>query len=76
MMLLSACVFCTDELQKRNEVIRVLTKRVWTVEAREEEARGELGAARRQLHELEKKQQHISQKCQDFEVVSTRANVL
>ncbi|XP_059213460.1 coiled-coil domain-containing protein 62 [Centropristis striata] len=61
------CARLDDELQKRNEVIRVLTKRVWTVETREVEVQKELGAARQQLCELEQKQQDISQTCQDFE---------
>ncbi|KAM9841209.1 coiled-coil domain-containing protein 62 isoform 2-T2 [Aulostomus maculatus] len=61
------CSLLEDELQKRNEVIRVLTRRVWVVESREKEARQEIGAARQQLSELEQKQQHISHKCQDYE---------
>ncbi|XP_071322528.1 coiled-coil domain-containing protein 62 [Trachinotus anak] len=61
------CTRLDDELQKRNEVIRVLTKRVWVVETREKEVQKELSAAQQQLCELEQKQQHISQKCQDFE---------
>ncbi|XP_060917315.1 coiled-coil domain-containing protein 62 isoform X1 [Labrus mixtus] len=61
------CARLDDELQKRNEVIRVLTKRVWVVEAREEEVQKELSAARNQLCELEQKQQHVSQRCEDFE---------
>uniref|UniRef100_A0A3Q3GC54 Coiled-coil domain containing 62 n=1 Tax=Labrus bergylta TaxID=56723 RepID=A0A3Q3GC54_9LABR len=61
------CARLDDELQKRNEVIRVLTKRVWVVEAREEEVQKELSAARDQLCELEQKQQHVSQRCEDFE---------
>ncbi|CAJ1070073.1 coiled-coil domain-containing protein 62 isoform X1 [Xyrichtys novacula] len=61
------CARLDDELQKRNEVIRVLTKRVWVVETREEEVQKDLRAARQQLCELEQKQQHISQKCDDFE---------
>lgn len=59
---------CADELQKHNEVIRVLTKRVWVVETREEEVQKELSVDRQQLCELEQKQQHISRKCEDFEV--------
>lgn len=52
----------------RNEVIRVLTQRVLMVETREEEVKGELGAARQQLSQLEQKQQCISRKCEGFEV--------
>ncbi|XP_054468744.1 coiled-coil domain-containing protein 62 isoform X2 [Anoplopoma fimbria] len=61
------CARLDDELQKRNEVIRVLTKRVWAVETRKEEVQKELSVAQQQLCELEGKQQNISQKCQDFE---------
>ncbi|XP_036972828.1 coiled-coil domain-containing protein 62 isoform X1 [Acanthopagrus latus] len=61
------CARLDEELQKRNEVIRVLTKRVWVVETREEEVQTELSVARQQLCELQQKQQHISQKCEDFE---------
>ncbi|KAM9338715.1 coiled-coil domain-containing protein 62 [Symphorus nematophorus] len=61
------CARLDDELQKRNEVIRVLTKRVCVVETREQEVQKELSEAREQLCELEQKQQHISQKCEDFE---------
>ncbi|XP_070706955.1 coiled-coil domain-containing protein 62 isoform X2 [Pempheris klunzingeri] len=61
------CARLDDELQKRNEVIKALTKRVWVVETREEEVQKELSAARQQLHELEQKRQQISQKCEDFE---------
>ncbi|CAB1439817.1 unnamed protein product [Pleuronectes platessa] len=61
------CSHTDDELHKRNEVIRVLTKRVWAVETREREVQKELSAAQQQLCELEQKQQHSSLKCQDFE---------
>ncbi|TDH02378.1 hypothetical protein EPR50_G00172120 [Perca flavescens] len=61
------CARLDDELQKRNEVIRVLTKRVWVVETREEEVQKELSVAQQQLCELEQKQHNISQQCQDFE---------
>lgn len=63
---------CAEELQKRNEVIRVLTKRAWVVESREKEVQKELRVAREQLGELQQKRQSISQKCQDFEVQLTR----
>lgn len=65
-------VACAEELRKRNEVIGVLTKRVWVVETREEEVKKELQEARQQLSELEHKQQHISRKCEDFEVAARR----
>ncbi|KAK1884345.1 Coiled-coil domain containing protein 62 [Dissostichus eleginoides] len=57
------CARFEDELQKRNEVIRVLTKRVWVVETREEEVQKELSLAKQKLCE----QHNISQKYQDFE---------
>lgn len=63
---------CAEELQKRNEVIRVLTKRAWVVESREKEVQKELRVAREQLGELQQKQYSISQKCEDFEVQLTR----
>lgn len=53
--------FGTEELQQRDELIRVLTRRVCVVETREEEAQ-------KQLSELEHKRQHLSHRCQDFEV--------
>ncbi|XP_053195484.1 coiled-coil domain-containing protein 62 [Scomber japonicus] len=61
------CARLHDELQKRNEVIRVLTKRACVVETKEKEAQEELSAARQQLCEVEQKHQHVSQKCQDYE---------
>ncbi|XP_062340081.1 coiled-coil domain-containing protein 62 isoform X2 [Osmerus eperlanus] len=56
-----------DELQKRNEVIRAVTKRAHVVEAREKEGRRELNSTQQQLHEMGKKQQHSSQQYQDLE---------
>lgn len=67
---MSCVLSCTDELQKRNEVIRVLTKRALVVETREKEVRKELSEAQQQISELQHKQQNISKKCQDFEVKS------
>ncbi|XP_047425015.1 coiled-coil domain-containing protein 62 [Mugil cephalus] len=61
------CSRLDDELQKRNAVIRVLTKRVVVVETREKEVQKELGEAQQLLRVLEKKQEHIRGKCQDFE---------
>ncbi|XP_029920890.1 coiled-coil domain-containing protein 62 isoform X2 [Myripristis murdjan] len=61
------CARLDDELQKRNEVIRVLSKRVCFVETRERGVQKELIVTQEQLHKLEEKQQHTSQKCQDFE---------
>ncbi|XP_054908576.1 coiled-coil domain-containing protein 62 isoform X2 [Poeciliopsis prolifica] len=61
------CSRLDDELRRCNEVIGVLTKHVWVAESREQEAKSELGDAKQLLCELEKKQQPISQKCQDYE---------
>ncbi|XP_072227463.1 coiled-coil domain-containing protein 62 [Leuresthes tenuis] len=61
------CVRLDEELQKRNDVIGVLTKRVWVVETREKEVQKELSEAKQKLSELEKKRQHVSEKCQDYE---------
>lgn len=67
----SSC-FSAEELRKRNEVIRVLTKRVWVVETREEEVQKELSTDRQQFCELEQKLHNISQKCEDVEVPLSR----
>uniref|UniRef100_A0A3Q4N1X1 Coiled-coil domain containing 62 n=1 Tax=Neolamprologus brichardi TaxID=32507 RepID=A0A3Q4N1X1_NEOBR len=61
------CAHLDEEVQMRNEVIRVLTKHVRVVETREKEAQKELDEARQQICELEKKQKHISEECQDFQ---------
>lgn len=61
------CSRLDDELQKRNEVIRAVTKRVQIVEAREKEGHRELNSTQKQLHDLGKKQQHLTQHSQDLE---------
>ncbi|KAM4528134.1 coiled-coil domain-containing protein 62 [Odontesthes bonariensis] len=61
------CARLDEELQKRNDVIGVLTKRVWVVETREKEVQKEHSEAKQKLSELEKKQKHVSEKCQDYE---------
>lgn len=60
------CARLEDELQKRNEVIRAVTKRVHVVEAREKEGHRELNSTQQQLLELGKKQQYASQHCHDL----------
>lgn len=66
-----ACVcVLTEELTRCNEVIGVLTKHVWVVESREKELQKELDEAKKLFCELEKKQQQVNQKCQDYEVMS------
>uniref|UniRef100_A0A3Q2CJN2 Coiled-coil domain containing 62 n=1 Tax=Cyprinodon variegatus TaxID=28743 RepID=A0A3Q2CJN2_CYPVA len=67
-MLERRCAGLEEELQSRNEVIRVLTKHVGVVESREKVMEKELGEAKQLICELEKKQQHINEKCQDYEV--------
>ncbi|XP_015232289.1 PREDICTED: coiled-coil domain-containing protein 62 [Cyprinodon variegatus] len=66
-MLERRCAGLEEELQSRNEVIRVLTKHVGVVESREKVMEKELGEAKQLICELEKKQQHINEKCQDYE---------
>ncbi|XP_046873843.1 coiled-coil domain-containing protein 62 isoform X2 [Hypomesus transpacificus] len=56
-----------DELQKRNEVIRAVTKHAHVVEAREKEGRRELNSTQQQLHEMGKKQQQSSQQYHHLE---------
>uniref|UniRef100_A0A4W5K4C0 Coiled-coil domain containing 62 n=1 Tax=Hucho hucho TaxID=62062 RepID=A0A4W5K4C0_9TELE len=60
------CARLEDELQKRNEVIRAVTKRVHVVEAREKEGHRELNSTQQQLLELGQKQQHASQHYHDL----------
>lgn len=64
----NVCLLVLDELQKRNEVIRAVTKRVHVVEAREKEGHRELNSTQQQLLELGKKQQYTSQHCHDLKV--------
>lgn len=61
-------ILCSEELQKRNEVIRILTRHVWMIESREKQLQEQLSEAKQKLGELEKKQQDVGEKCQDYEV--------
>lgn len=61
------CARLDDELQKRNNVIRVLTSRVVVVENREKEIQKQLSETQHQLKELLQKEFNLSKKCQDFE---------
>ncbi|KAM6903078.1 coiled-coil domain-containing protein 62 [Xenentodon cancila] len=61
------CACLDEELQKRGEVIRILTKHTQVVETREKELQKELSEARLQLCELQRKQQDTRAKCQDYE---------
>ncbi|XP_041826406.1 coiled-coil domain-containing protein 62 isoform X3 [Melanotaenia boesemani] len=67
LMLGQKCARLEEELQKRTEVIGVLTTQVCVVETREKVVQKELSKANQQLCELEKEQRHISEKCQDYE---------
>ncbi|XP_047228535.1 coiled-coil domain-containing protein 62 isoform X2 [Girardinichthys multiradiatus] len=67
LMLEQRCARLDEELQRCNEVIRVLTKHVWIVESKEKEVQKELGEAKLLLCDLEKKQQQVNQRCQDYE---------
>ncbi|KAK6322684.1 hypothetical protein J4Q44_G00074760 [Coregonus suidteri] len=68
------CAHLEDELQKRNEVIRAVTRRVHVVEAREKEGHRELNSIQQQLLELGQKQQHTSQHCHDLEEKNQNLN--
>ncbi|XP_066507275.1 coiled-coil domain-containing protein 62 isoform X5 [Hoplias malabaricus] len=61
------CARLEDELQKRNEVIRAISKRLKVVEAREKDSQKELTAAQQQLQNLSQRQQHNSQLQHDLE---------
>ncbi|XP_069556997.1 coiled-coil domain-containing protein 62 isoform X2 [Brachyistius frenatus] len=67
MTLEQRCSRLDEELQKRKEVIRVLTKRACEVETGEKEVQKELGVAVQQLCELRETQRHVSERCQDLE---------
>ncbi|KAA0704241.1 Coiled-coil domain-containing protein 62 [Triplophysa tibetana] len=61
------CARLEDELQKRNEMIRALSKRTKVVEAREKDAYRELNSTQQQLHELNQTQLNTSRHQQDME---------
>lgn len=50
-----------DELQKRNEVIRAISKRLKMADLREQDSLQELSSIRQQMQELSQKQQHSSE---------------
>ncbi|XP_058268145.1 coiled-coil domain-containing protein 62 isoform X2 [Hemibagrus wyckioides] len=56
-----------DELQKRNEVIRAISKRLKAAEVREQDSRRELRSMQQRMQELSQRQQHSSQQHQDLE---------
>lgn len=57
-----------DELQKRNDVIRAISKRLKMTEVREQDSLRELNSIRQEMQKLSQKQQHSSQQHQDLEV--------
>ncbi|XP_057177355.1 coiled-coil domain-containing protein 62 isoform X1 [Triplophysa rosa] len=61
------CARLEDELQKRNEMIRALSKTTKVVEAREKDAYRELNSTQQQLHELNQTQLNTSRHQQDLE---------
>ncbi|XP_062870535.1 coiled-coil domain-containing protein 62 isoform X2 [Trichomycterus rosablanca] len=61
------CARLEDELQKRNEVIRAISKRLKMAEGREKDSHRELSCIQHQLQELSQRQLHSSQKHQDLE---------
>ncbi|XP_056592283.1 coiled-coil domain-containing protein 62 isoform X1 [Triplophysa dalaica] len=61
------CARLEDELQKRNEMIRALSKNTKVVEAREKDAYRELNSTQQQLHELNQTQLNTSRHQQDLE---------
>lgn len=61
------CARLEDELQKRNDVIRALSKRTKVVEAREKDIYRELNSTQQQLHEMSQIQLNTSRHQQDLE---------
>ena len=66
--LICVWLWSTDELQKRNGVIRTISKHLKIVEVREKDRHRELSTAQQQLTELSQRQQHSSQQQHDLEV--------
>uniref|UniRef100_A0A673KPZ8 Coiled-coil domain-containing protein 62-like n=1 Tax=Sinocyclocheilus rhinocerous TaxID=307959 RepID=A0A673KPZ8_9TELE len=61
------CARLEDELEKRNEVIRALSKRTNVAEMREKDVYRELNSTQHQLHELSHRQMNTSRHEQDLE---------
>ncbi|XP_067289109.1 coiled-coil domain-containing protein 62 isoform X2 [Pseudorasbora parva] len=61
------CSRLEDELEKRNEVIRTLSRRAKVAEAREKDLHRELNCTQHQLHELSRRQMNTSRHEQDIE---------
>lgn len=61
------CSRMEDELEKRNEVIRTLSRRTKAAEAREKDSHRDLNTTQQQLHELSRRQMNTSRHEQDLE---------
>ncbi|XP_017344062.1 coiled-coil domain-containing protein 62 isoform X1 [Ictalurus punctatus] len=61
------CARLDDELQKRNEVIRAIIKRLKMAEVREQDSLRELSSIQQRIQELSQRQQHSRQHHQDME---------
>ncbi|KAL1266157.1 hypothetical protein QQF64_001832 [Cirrhinus molitorella] len=61
------CARLEDELEKRNEVIRALSKRTKVAESREKDVYRELNSTQQQLHELSRREMNTSRHEQDLE---------
>ncbi|XP_043087383.1 coiled-coil domain-containing protein 62 [Puntigrus tetrazona] len=61
------CARLEDELEKRNEVIRALSKRTKVAELREKDVYRELNSTQQQLHELSCRQMNATRHEQDLE---------
>ncbi|XP_067255097.1 coiled-coil domain-containing protein 62 [Chanodichthys erythropterus] len=61
------CTRLEDELEKRNEVIRTLSRRTKLAETREKDSHRELNSTQQQLHELSQRQMNTSRHEQDLE---------
>ncbi|XP_051541787.1 coiled-coil domain-containing protein 62-like isoform X5 [Myxocyprinus asiaticus] len=61
------CARLEDELQKRNDVIRALSKRTKVMEAKEKDIHRELNSTQRQLHELSQRELTTTRYQQELE---------
>ncbi|XP_022536536.2 coiled-coil domain-containing protein 62 isoform X2 [Astyanax mexicanus] len=68
------CGRLEDELRKRNEVIRAISKRLKVVEAQEKDSYRELSTTRQRLQELTERQEHSSQQRHSLEETNQSLN--
>uniref|UniRef100_A0A3B1KJ92 Coiled-coil domain containing 62 n=1 Tax=Astyanax mexicanus TaxID=7994 RepID=A0A3B1KJ92_ASTMX len=68
------CGRLEDELRKRNEVIRAISKRLKVVEAQEKDSYRELSTTRQRLQELNERQEHSSQQRHSLEETNQSLN--